>query len=532
MKSTSLDLRGLTTLKSMSNKKQSPAQESDTMDVRIYFSDFFNVTPQTIDEYGALNISLINDLPLFIDPFLLFYSPKAEYQELHEKILDYLSFLREKSTGSTIDSGLISSWYRFGEVKQTWLGFSKSGNRGRGLGENFARKLDSNLRNIFPRLGQEQITQSTHLEKLCLIERGVGADSISDYTTNLIVGYLAQYTQDFATQYLAPEQCKTVSVPKVDFSYKLEKWMPKSFVLPYFKNDFVLLTPRDILVQDDTWINGRDLIKDFENIPSAIPNEQLRATINNYFEQQLPKRKKVAKNGALTDEKPSKTERDAAIYKTLRHFPEIIDYFIRQKEENGERAISISESDVLFVQNLFIDSAKAFALEVGRTTAFYSNIAENSYQAAMQRLLYLKQVIENQDGYKIFYIDGVPIKRESDLQLLYKLVWFGTPHDVNAEVNNGRGSVDFKISEGSRDKTLVEFKLASNPKLKQNLQNQVEIYKKANQTDKAIKAILYFSESELAKINKVLKELEIESEDAIVLIDARSDNKPSASNVK
>jgi len=516
----------------MGNKKQQPAQEKHEIDIHIYFSDFFKVPPDTIEAYGALNISLINDLPLFIDPFLLFYSPKEEYQGLHEKILDYLSFLREKSTSSTLNTGLIDSWYRFGEIKQTWLGFSQNGNQGRGLGKKFAHKLDSNLRNIFPKLGQEQITQSTHLEKLCLIEPGVGADSISDYTTNLIVAYLAQYTQDFATQYLTPEQCRKISVPKAEFSYELERWMPKSFTLPYFKGDFVLLTPRDILVQDNTWINSHDLTKDFENIPSSIPNEQLRATINNYFEQQLPKRKKKTGAGRIVDERPSKKERDQAVYKTLHQFPQIIDYFIRQKEENGEKAISISESDVLFVQNLFIESAKAFALELGRTTAFYSCLAEDSYEAAMERLLYMKHVIENQDGYRIFYVDGEPIKRESDLQLLYKLVWFGTPHDVNAEVNNGRGPVDFKISRGSKDKTLVEFKLASNSKLKQNLQNQVEVYKKANQTNKGIKAILYFSESELEKINKVLKELELESEPSVVLIDARADNKPSASNVK
>ena len=40
----------------------------------------------------------------------------------------------------------------------------------------------------------------------------------------------------------------------------------------------------------------------------------------------------------------------------------------------------------------------------------------------------------------------------------------------------GRGAVDFKISRGSKDKTLVEFKLAKNTQLKRNLKNQVKIY--------------------------------------------------------
>lgn len=37
--------------------------------LKVYFSDIFNVNPDDIKRYGAFNISLINDLPLFIDHF-------------------------------------------------------------------------------------------------------------------------------------------------------------------------------------------------------------------------------------------------------------------------------------------------------------------------------------------------------------------------------------------------------------------------------------------------------------------------------
>ena len=134
------------------------------------------------------------------------------------------------------------------------------------------------------------------------------------------------------------------------------------------------------------------------------------------------------------------------------------------------------------------------------------------------------------DGYKIFYLDGKPIRRENDLQIMYRLVWYATEFDVNREVNNGRGPVDFKVSKGSRDATLVEFKLASNSKLKKNLANQVEIYKKASCTDRAIKVILYFTEEEYSKVNRVLNDLGLQGCKDIVLIDA-TDNKPSASTV-
>src|SRR5438876_7927701 len=100
----------------------------------VYFSDFFGVSPATIEKYGAFNVSLLADLPLFIDPFLLFNSKKAEYQALHKRIIDYLLFLKEKSANPVLESGLVRALYTFREVKQNWLGFSVVGNKGRGLG--------------------------------------------------------------------------------------------------------------------------------------------------------------------------------------------------------------------------------------------------------------------------------------------------------------------------------------------------------------------------------------------------------------
>ena len=34
---------------------------------KIYFNDFFDVSRTIIEDYGAMDISLLNDLPLFID---------------------------------------------------------------------------------------------------------------------------------------------------------------------------------------------------------------------------------------------------------------------------------------------------------------------------------------------------------------------------------------------------------------------------------------------------------------------------------
>ena len=58
---------------------------------------------------------------------------------------------------------------------------------------------------------------------------------------------------------------------KAFFDYELERWMPKEFTLPFCNNDYVMLTPKDILTKDDNWINSNDLKGDFAALAKSIP---------------------------------------------------------------------------------------------------------------------------------------------------------------------------------------------------------------------------------------------------------------------
>ncbi len=89
----------------------------------VLFSDYFNVSNETMEQYGAFNISLIGDLPLFIDPFLLFYSTNEKYRNLHNEIIKYMIFLREKSK-ENLSEAQIKDWFVFSEQKENWLGYS------------------------------------------------------------------------------------------------------------------------------------------------------------------------------------------------------------------------------------------------------------------------------------------------------------------------------------------------------------------------------------------------------------------------
>ena len=487
----------------------------------LHFTDTFNVDPEILEEHGAFNISLINDLPLFIDPFLLFNSDRSEYQDLHKQIIKYLRFLRDRAEEGKMNEGLLRNWFTFPEIKQSWLGFSLYGNSGSGLGIDFANALYRNLKRIFSDFGEEKITQGSHMEKLCLIKDGVGKDNISDFTTNLIQDYLLSYTQDFARKHISPNQRKTVPIPRARFNYNTRSWVTAQYELPWHNGDYVILTPKDILTKDETWINKSDLVRDFADVVRSVPNEELRAKINQYFERILPEKGEHKQT-------ISKAERSEAIGKVIARHNELIDFYILYKEKHGDKAVALSEQRVKYVHDQFVRELRSFVTQLNNETDFYSTGAD-TYEEAKSRVLFLKDVIENKGGHRLFFVNGEPVRRESDLQIMFRLTWYNTPSDISREVNDGRGPVDFKVSRGRFDKSLVEFKLAKNRRLRRNLENQVEIYQKASDAPQALKVIVYFSDEELGRVNKILKDLKLQSSSDVILIDASPTNKPSAS---
>jgi hypothetical protein len=438
-------------------------------------------------------------------------------------MIEYVAFLRDRACEGPTSEPLLKLWYTFREVKQNWLGWSAEGNDGRGLGLKFARSLHKNLNAVFKNFGKEEVRVAAHIEKVCLINSGAGRDNISDFTTNLAKKYLLEYTESFTREYIARSLRGRFAVNKVAFNYHTRAWESRTFTLPKHEDDYVLLTPEDILTKDEMWINRGDLIHNYDHIVDSIPNDQLRAQIDSYFQSALRKRKD-------DDEEPTAKETRGAIAKVLSRFPEVFDYFIEEREKHGNRAVKNSLAKVEKTKGLFVEQVKAL-IELLQHNLFY-RIEGDSYEAAFQRVQFLKQAIEHNDGYRFFWIKNEPIEREKDLQLIYRLTWFGTRFSVDSEVNNGRGPADYKISYGAKDRSLVEFKLASNTKLRENLENQIRVYEKANRTKKSVKVIIYFTAKERRRVLEILKDLKLEEDRSIVLIDARKDNKISASKVK
>lgn len=217
--------------------------------------------------------------------------------------------------------------------------------------------------------------------------------------------------------------------------------------------------------------------------------------------------------------------------------PELTEYyneFVRQQLLFNNRLLIEQNESYPFVEitkrwmdnqaSFFNDLNKLNEIRCYRGEDAYPN---DSYKESLKRIGDFKRYLE----YNNLGILINPKYKEPCLQKLFKFIWRVTSFDFNAEVNNGRGSVDFKVSKGFQDKTIIEFKLASNSKLRQNLQNQVHLYEKANNTDKSITVLFFFTEEEKKKIDRVLEELQIKKKGNIVVIDCIK-QKPSASNAK
>jgi hypothetical protein len=497
----------------------------------MLFSDSFYVSPELIKEYGAVDISLICDLPLFIDPLLIFNSDKPAYKKLHEEIIKYFHFLATKAQDK-LTAQEIKTWFSFNEVRQNWLGFSLVGNEGLALGKEFSDFLAKNIKFA---LNNNGISKDRHIEKVMLLYEGSGKDKISDLTVNLIKEFLLEYTQRFATENISPDLLKVFPVDKAFFNYKTESFVSKEYTLPCIvdktgKCDYVLLTPFDILREAEPSINRGDFFRSHERIRAAIENDVLKVQVENYIVSAIAKyeeRQKLKKR--KVSERTINRIQLMAFKEAAKVYPELYDYYIKLREDDTDeiRIECLDEVDRQF--------AKIIINSIGIIDTFHSNNYSgfeepNAREEGKKRLRFFKHIIEDCDAYKNFYVEGKCIALENDLQRMFKLVWYGTSYKADFETNNGRGPADVVISKGQNDQCIVEFKLASNSRLP-HVFEQVRIYETANNTDGSLIAIFCFSEKDYKKTLSLVKDLEYEDrlDESIFIIDCRADNKPSAS---
>jgi hypothetical protein len=497
----------------------------------MLFSEKFEIEKHILEEYGAIDISLVCDIPLFIDPMLIFNSEKPQYKILHNNIIKYFHFLAKKSE-EKLNISDIKTWYTFNEVCNNWFGYALEGNKGSALDIEFGKFLYNNIKFALCTNG---IPIGEHAEKIMLLYDGSGRDKISDMTVNLIKGFLCEYTQEFAKKYLKETDCMIFPVDKAGFNYSTESFITKEYFLPYIINEkgeeeFILLTPSDILRKNEPSINRDNLFKNNRRVRDYIDNDVLKTQVNNYIAKAVGEYEKEQR---INKKKPSESKIKAiekeAFSEMVKEHPEIYDYYIKMREEEKEEIKKECLKEVDTQLGKFINNAKEL---INKFEENKYEISENcsAVEESRNRIKFFKHIIEDCDGYKTLYYKNERISNENDLQRMFKLVWYQTSFKADFETNNGRGPADVVVSKGSKNQNIIEFKLGSNPNLK-HVFEQTEIYKKANGTEKSIIVVFYFSEKELIKVHKIINEAGCNDriDKDIILIDCRNDNKKSAS---
>ena len=239
-------------------------------------SDVFGLVIRQ-DEVDFVVPHLREDLPICIDPFLLWKSDRSDYQDLHRMLLAFIEQVRINVIAGRwgVAHQLLAE---VREPVELGLGYATGSKRGSAIGPALRSAIIDTVREI-PQLGDSGFD---HLEILALIVPKVAEDRISDLTVSVLKKWFAEFTS---------VRCHDLEIPTREYrlvgwdSNKLD-WRPFSASLPYNPSDGspVLLAPLDLL-RHLPWINYPDyykttfshLVLEAGRTRSAIPKPQVLA---------------------------------------------------------------------------------------------------------------------------------------------------------------------------------------------------------------------------------------------------------------
>lgn len=201
------------------------------------FAKVFNIN-KTQAELDFIDIPLLSDTPLFIDPYAISQRKDPWSLSCHELIKYFFQLIVESIRAGNNEKAK-ELLLHLKEPNETRLGFSKTRPQGAGIGYFQADQL------------YKAISESTavktgflsSLEECELMIDGISRDKISDLTTNIIRKKLEDYTIEQCN--LHSITLREVALPPY-FSMDDNTWVSDYYHLPVYKNKPILLVPKFI----------------------------------------------------------------------------------------------------------------------------------------------------------------------------------------------------------------------------------------------------------------------------------------------
>lgn len=233
------------------------------MIIRPRINDYYGI-PLLQDDVDFAIPFLDKDIPLYVDPFLMWKSPSQMDNGLHACIVDsfnQLGYLVNHNREDEATDILVQA----SECDAAGLGNSKSRK-----GHRFGPQKANMILELFKSVPHIKENGFAHIETVQLLVDNIAKDRISDITCNLISSYLVDYTQ---------QSCEQTKIPmnKVHFEsvYDIKKHIFKTEdtflpINPESKTPIIFIPKR--WLRFNHWISEDDYFSKYytENVDKGI----------------------------------------------------------------------------------------------------------------------------------------------------------------------------------------------------------------------------------------------------------------------
>lgn len=196
------------------------------------------------------------DIPLYVDPFLLWKSPSQQDQALHGLItnsFNYLNYLIKKKRNEEAVNILVN----ISECSEVGLGVSKT-REGKRIGKNQAEQILG----LFTKIPEYSEFGFTHFEVIQLYIAGISKDRVSDIACNYLKSFLIDYTIEqceilkIPLEYVTLDNFYNSKINEIELSYKVALPVNPSTKQP------LIFTPKRWL-RYTPWLNFDDYFQDY-----------------------------------------------------------------------------------------------------------------------------------------------------------------------------------------------------------------------------------------------------------------------------
>lgn len=481
------------------------------------FTDEFGVTPTDDDDW--FDQECTEDTPLYVDPFLVFDDSDPFWSGTHDEVTAFFGLAMDFVANADGDPKS-PAWRKaermltFPEPKEFALGLSMGHPEGSGTGKDFAKRMAEAL-NI---LHTNSIDTVKYVEAFALFCDGMGVDRISDAFCNIVKAKFIEYTGEVVKRHGLTTQ---------DVMVKHASWTQQGRW-----NDLRLALPKSPATKGGVLLVPERFLKDIPRVTAdgfwgwAEGNEAevLREDLNYDLEDTLTKKKKAERGRAVA-----------------RARPEIAMRYIEVIESGILLPYDVEEDPKLLVG--WAEAGRQAATTVGSDVS--QPQAEDDFMDWVKGLAHeFKAAVENTDLWKALWNDDLTKHREEKIvQAIAGTMWVqqckAANVDISKEPNMGRGPVDFKFSAGWEKRALIEVKFVGSSKFFQGAEKQLPQYLKTEQITGGVYLCVGFTDNDFTKerLDRVRDTCKALSEQKGVkmepiFVDARNDNKPSASKIK